>query len=654
MLALSHSLRGSSGGHQSKVCGLTRRHFGASAGAAAVRHMGATSKMGETCMGQRHNDATTGAAHRAPLSVSSSCNTQQRALPFVNHFVNGRLYDGRAGSAAGKDTAAKNPGSREDEVDCEEPEQEMTTSNNNYSKDVTTMKTSMQVVSPVWGTPVSEFPVASEQVVRDTVSVAQAAFDQKHRWAGDRGRRVRALQKMAEKLRDPAVLQRLAESETEQIGRPLREMRFQLGRLHEWFDYYAAVLRVHEDSVLPTTGNLNYTKRVPLGVVAQITPWNHPLLITVKKLAPALAAGNAVVVKPSELAPNSIILLAQLLHDACNGSTKNTSNVENTPDDGENLLPDGILNILLGDGKTGAALVQDPRISKVDFTGGPGTGKVIGAAAGANLAGYIAELGGKSPMLVFEPGAGLVGADREAYLDQMVNGVVFGCFIASGQTCIAGTRLLLQESLREEFLEKLVKKVAALRVGDPVKPETGLGPVITGKQLDFIQDTVNKAVAAGAKVLCGGKRKQDFTAPDAALNAGNFFEATVLLSDTHENPAFHTEMFGPVLSVTCFREEADAVRLANATEFGLGCSIWTPELAKAHRIADQIQSGIIWINDHHKNDPSSPWGGLTKMSGIGRENGIDAFHEYTQSKSIVVNPAPYTGDWFGNLQTKYN
>ncbi|CAD7955324.1 unnamed protein product [Amoebophrya sp. A25] len=497
------------------------------------------------------------------------------------------------------------------------------------------------VISPVTNVAVSQFPCANDADVAAAVSVAQRAFDDRKGWAGNRAKRVQALQKMAAALRDPETMSELAASEVQQIGRPLREMRFQLGRLHEWFDYYAALLRVHEDAVLPlpeSSNLLNYTRRVPLGVVAQITPWNHPLLITVKKLAPALAAGNAIVVKPSELAPNSIVLLAEILTKACNADSE--------------LLPPGILNVVLGDGRTGAALVGDSRIAKVDFTGGPSTGRAIGRAAGGNLAGYIAELGGKSPMVLFDDG------QRGERIQQLVNGVTFGCFIASGQTCIAGTRLLVQKSLVEksDFLDRLVEKVNGLKVGDPLASGTGLGPVITKTQLDFIESTVQAAVKSGAKVLCGGARKTDFPA-DSPLRDGNFFEPSVLLCDSHDNIVFHTELFGPVLAVTMFGTEEEAVALANGTEFGLGCSVWSSDVAQAHRVAEQIDSGIVWINEHHKNDPSAPWGGVKKASGIGRENGRDAFNEYTQSKSIVVNCAPggaYTQDWFGNLNARYN
>ena len=412
---------------------------------------------------------------------------------------------------------------------------------------------------------------------------------------------------------------------------------------------------------------LNYVKRTPLGVVAQITPWNHPLLICVKKLAAALAAGCTTVVKPSELAPASVVEFARLCSEQA-------------------ALPPGVFNVVVGDGMAGAALVDHPAIAKVDFTGGPDTGRAIGAACGRNLAGYVGELGGKSPMVVFG-GAGC-GETEEQRLDRVVNGVVFGCFIASGQTCIAGTRLIVEESIREQFLQKLVAKVSKLTVGDPVFEGTNLGPVITERQLGFLEEMVAKGTTVGTtdagdegtnhdggapyaagEVLIGGRRKtagfsceNPSDATETALSRGNFFEPTVVfLKNTsaktaarpEHNPLFQTELFGPVLTVTSFSTEEEAIRLANATEFGLGCSIWTEDLGRAHRVADRIDAGIIWINDHHKNDPSSPWGGLKKASGLGRENGVDAFHEYTQAKSVVVNTNRYADDWFGGGR-RYN
>jgi len=385
--------------------------------------------------------------------------------------------------------------------------------------------------------------------------------------------------------------------------------------------------------VKPFPGDyLNYTKRLPLGVVAQITPWNHPLLITIKKLAPALAAGNSVVVKPSELAPQSIIELAKLFGEEREGHPA--------------LLPPGVFNVVLGDGSTGAQLIKHPLIRKVDFTGGTSTGRLIGRVVGQNLCGYVAELGGKSPMIVFE--------DVRANIDHVINGCTFGCFIASGQTCIAGTRILIHESILDVFVEKLVSKVSSLKLGDPSATTTHLGPVITAEQLDFIEATVQKSIQDGAVLMTGGKKKvfEESETGILDLNCGHFYEPTVLVCRDHANVLFQTELFGPVVGVCPFKDEEEAVRLANSSEYGLGCSIWTNDLVLAHQTAGKVNAGIIWVNDHHKNDPSSPWGGMTPGSGLGRENGVDAFHEYTHVKSVVVNCGRYQDDWFGSDEKK--
>ena len=472
----------------------------------------------------------------------------------------------------------------------------------------------ISVISPVNNQKVSEFIKCNEQDVNDLVENSYNAY-KSGIWSNDFRFRSKVLRKIADLLGNN--IDRLAKLETEQIGRPLREMRLQLSRLPEWFEYYSSLIRVHEDSVKPLSGNyLNYVKRVPLGVVCQITPWNHPLLITVKKLAPALAAGNSVIVKPSELAPNSIIELAQICTDAG--------------------LPNGIFNVVLGDGETGSHLIKNDLISKVDFTGGPETGRKIGKIVGENLCGYIAELGGKSPMIVF----------NDINMDNVVNGTLFGTFIASGQTCIAGTRILVEENILNEFIFKFVKKAKSLKLGDPFDEKTHLGPVITAKQLNYIDEIVNKSIKQGGKLLCGGRRYEK-------LPEGNYYEPTVIVAD-HSNIIFHTELFGPVVSICSFKNKEEAIKLANSTKYGLGCSIWTSNLSVAHSVAQKIDSGIIWINDHHKNDPSSPWGGLTKESGIGRENGIDSYHEYTQTKSIIVNCDEYKSDWFGDITTRYN
>ena len=520
-------------------------------------------------------------------------------------------------------------------------------------------KGAVPVISPATNNPVLHFIPSTEDDVDRAVKAAHDAFHARDAdstaWShpSQTSRRSAVLTAIAALLRQNT--ERLADIEVRQISRPKKEMRFQLSRLPEWFEYYASLIRVHEDSVKPFgPGYLNISKRVPLGVIAQITPFNHPLLITIKKLAPAIAAGNCVVVKPSELAPASIVELAKLC--------------------GEAGLPPGVFNVVLGGKEVGERLISNDCISKVDFTGGPVVGRSIGAAAGGNLCAVTQELGGKAPMIVFgPPGAEECAAKYseeglDSYLTPIVNGTAFGAFIASGQTCIAGTRIIIHESVYDAFKEKLVEKTKVFRMGDPEHIETTIGPVISAKHLHFIESCVEEGLRdSSLELLCGGKRYTGFGGDEGHLNEGNYFEPTVIAakSDVLESPEavselhkrnilFQKELFGPVVLLIPFKTRQEAIDLANDSQFGLGCSIWTNDLAEAHTVADAIHAGIIWLNDHHKNGPSSPWGGLKKESGIGRENGIEAYNEYTQAKNIVFNTNRFTSDWFSDPNARYN
>ena len=416
-----------------------------------------------------------------------------------------------------------------------------------------------------------------------------------------------------------AKVKEFAELESLQTGRAIREMYAQLGRLPEWLEYFAALIRTSEGSVPPFKGQyVNYVKRVPLGVVAQITPWNHPMLISIKKIAPALAAGNSIVVKPSELAPVTLLEFAKLLKEAG--------------------LPDGVFNIVPGFGaSTGATLVQDPRVRLVDITGGTPTGKIVASEAGKNLASCVAELGGKAPMIVFS----------DADIQAAINGCTFGSFIATGQTCIMGARLLVQEDIYQDFVAKFVQKVKRIQLGSPQDPDCQMGPVISAKQRERVEDFVRIAQEEGAEILTGGTR------PDDSLGLkGHYFLPTVIGNVHPKMRIVQEEVFGPVVVVYRFKDEAEAIKLANDSPFGLAASIWTSNVKRAHRVADRLDVGIIWINDHHRNDPSSPWGGM-KQSGMGRENGLEALRQYSQAKSVIVgfDDAPF--DWFSDPKARY-
>jgi acyl-CoA reductase-like NAD-dependent aldehyde dehydrogenase len=402
--------------------------------------------------------------------------------------------------------------------------------------------------------------------------------------------------------------------EVDQVGRPRREMEAQLARLPEWFSYFGAVARTHEDTVPPFGGAyLNYTRRVPLGVVGHITPWNHPLLILIKKVAPALAAGNAMVVKPSELAPITPLLLGAILKDAG--------------------VPDGVYNVVPGFGAgAGAALTAHPGIRKIDLTGGTDTGKTVASIAGKNLTRVAAELGGKASVIVFP----------DIEIDRCVAAALFASFIATGQTCVQGARLLVHRSVHDRVVDELVRRADAIRLGDPQDPKTQMGPLASAKQLETVERYVRIGLEEGATLAAGGSRPRE---PEFAR--GHYFRPTVFTNVTNNMQIAQEEIFGPVVCVIPFDTEEAAVALANGTQFGLAASVWTRDIARAHRVAQALQSGIVWINDHHRIDPSSPWGGF-KMSGIGRENGLVAYEEYTQIQSIVVNLSDAPFDWYAS------
>lgn len=468
---------------------------------------------------------------------------------------------------------------------------------------------------------------ASSTDVDSAVQTAQKAFKSGIWSKAPRHVRAYTLDRIAELL--VKNLPRLIELEVRQTGRAIREMNAQVPTLVKWFKYYAALIRTEERSVLPTMGKLhNWVDRVPLGVVAQITPFNHPLLIAVKKIAPALAGGNSIVLKPSELTPLTSIELGKLMKEAG--------------------LPDGVFNVLPGDGlTTGKALVEHPLIKKVDVTGGTPAGRAIGAIAGRNLAHYTAELGGKAPLIVFE----------KAHLDLAVNGIVFGSFIASGQTCVAATRIIVHNSILGNFVEKLRGKAQSIerRMGSPKNVESMMGPLISGRQLANVSTLVKDATDAGVTVVAGGQRMTGTAALDGTEFTRGYFYAPTILTDSHTKKIIDTriwkeEAFGPVIVVVGFDTEEEALNLANDSEFGLGAAIWTQDLSQAFRVSESVESGICWVNTHHRNDPSSPWGGI-KSSGVGSENGIDAYNAYTTTKSTIINYATAedgvaSDDWF--------
>jgi len=420
------------------------------------------------------------------------------------------------------------------------------------------------------------------------------------------------IRRLADLLKDNA--EHLGHVETRDNGKLIREMLGQARALPSYYHYYAGISDKILGETIPqeNTAVLNYTLREPVGVVAILTPWNSPLLILSFSLAAALATGNAVVVKPSEHTSASTLEFAKLVEQAG--------------------FPPGVFNVVTGFGRTaGAALVSHPGVNKVVFTGGAETGKTIARMAAANLTPSLMELGGKSPNIVFE----------DAVVPNAVNGCIAGIFAASGQTCIAGSRLFLHERVHDEFIERLVERTRRIRLGDPSVMESEMGPMATTDQLNKVQSFVEGALCDGADLVYGGKRPED-----ASLSRGWFFLPTIFDQVTNDMYLAREEVFGPVLGVLKFREEEELIELANDTPYGLAAGIWTNDIKRAHRVARELQAGTVWINMYRAVSYASPFGGY-KQSGYGREMGLDAVREFTQVKSVWVDlsdtvPDPFT------------
>ncbi len=463
---------------------------------------------------------------------------------------------------------------------------------------------SLAVSDPATGALLARVALAGEPEVARAVEAAAEAFPA---WrdldALDRGRHLRAL---ADLIR--ARIDQLAALESRVTGRPIREMGAQMSRIPEWLDYFGGIAAGLEAEANRVRGGfLTYTQYEPLGVCALLTPWNHPILILVKKLAAALAAGNTCVVKPSELAPVSPLLLAEWA--------------------GEAGLPAGVLNVVNGGAETGRALCQHPAVQRIDLTGGTATGRKVAAAAAERLVPATLELGGKAPVLIF----------ADVNLDEAVAGALFSGFVAAGQTCVSGSRFIVEAAIYEAFLERLRVRVEALRLGDPADPATDIGPVISAASQRRCGEHIEAALAEGARLVAGG--------PGSPLAGGHYVRPTVLADVAPAMRLFREEVFGPVVAVTSFRDEAEALALANDCDFALGAAIWTRDVARAHRLAGKVRAGVVWINDHHKNDPRSIWGGHGE-SGYGKENGWDALKSYLRKRSVVVRTQPGFDDWF--------
>lgn len=476
----------------------------------------------------------------------------------------------------------------------------------------------LSVLNPATGQQIAEVACAERDDVDDAVRTAKEAFDGGEWREMPPAQRAKIMNRFADGIE--RRLEDLYALESVNNGRPIRETRAQVSRVPEWYRYNAALLLADRSDVIPLGGPYHsYTTRFPLGVVAILSSFNHPLMIGSKSLAPALATGNSVVLKPSEQTPLTTLLLGDIANEAG--------------------FPPGVLNVIVGLGAVaGAAMAEHPDVKKVTFTGGTEAGRAVATAAAKHFAKATVELGGKSPVLVF-PDADLGDATR---------GAAFAGFIAAGQTCIAGTRFLVHRQVHDQFVEGLVEQARSLEIGDPASPGTDLGPVISARARDRVLDYVRLGQEEGATVAVGGGPA---TVP--GLEGGFFVEPTVLVGVTNQMRVAREEIFGPVVVVIPFDTEDEAVAMANDSPYGLGSAVWTGNVARAHRVAQRLTHGMVWVNDHHRLDPASPWGGV-RDSGIGREGGWESFHDFTEVRAVTVRIAERGVDWYGGDNERLN
>ena len=450
-------------------------------------------------------------------------------------------------------------------------------------------------LNEVWAT----VPEANEEDVDKAVKAAQHAFE--NSWSNLHPReRAKFLRNIGNQLRENA--EHLGKIETIDTGKLFKEIKTQATYIAEYYDYFAGLADKVEGTVVPIDkpDMQVTTTRIPIGVIAAIIPWNSQMLLTAVKLAPALAMGNTVVIKASELAPVTLLEFGKLIEKAG--------------------LPKGVVNIITGLGDPcGKALTKHDLVEKIAFTGGPETARHIIKNSADNLSQVSLELGGKSPVVLFND------ADQENAL----NGITAGIFAASGQSCIAGSRLYIQSKIYDEFLNKLVSKAEKIKLGSPMDPETQMGPLNSFKQLDVIEKNIKETIEQGGKLRCGGKRSN-------ISNKGYYFPATIIECENHNLPTAENELFGPVLSVMKFETEQDAINQMNDNQYGLSSGIYTTNLGRAMRVSKAVRAGIVFVNTYRLISPSAPFGGI-KDSGYGKEAGIESIKEYTRIKTTWFN-----------------
>ena len=447
----------------------------------------------------------------------------------------------------------------------------------------------------VWAT----VPEANAKDVDKAVKAAQKAFEKS--WANLYPRdRAKYLRSLANQLRENA--EHLGTIETKDTGKIFRETKTQANYIAEYYDYFAGLADKIEGTVVPIDkpDMQVTTTRIPIGVVAAIIPWNSQMLLTAVKLAPALAMGNTVVIKASELAPVALLEFAKLVE--------------------KSGIPKGVVNVITGLGEPcGKALTTHDLVEKIAFTGGPETAKHIVKNSAENLSQVSLELGGKSPVVVF----------NDAEQENALNGITAGIFGASGQSCIAGSRLYIQSDIYDEFLNKLVAKAEKIKLGAPMDKDTQMGPLNSFKQLENIEKSIKATIEQGGKIRCGGKRSN-------ISKKGYYFPATIIECKNHNLPTAENELFGPVLSVMKFDTEDEVIKQMNDNKYGLSSGVYTANLGRSMRVSKAVRAGIVFVNTYRLISPMAPFGGI-KDSGYGKEAGIDSIKEYTRIKTTWYN-----------------
>ena len=469
---------------------------------------------------------------------------------------------------------------------------------------------SRELVNPANGQAIARVAEGTRDDAQCAIDAARRAFDEGPWSAMTAHDRALLLFRLAERIE--ANAEEFSQIDTLNNGKPLRETQYDVADAANCFRYYAGLAtKPHGQTFEVPAPSQTMTVREPIGVCGQIVPWNYPLLMAVWKLAPALAAGNTCVLKPSELTPLSALRLGALMEEL--------------------EFPAGVVNIVLGAGAVvGAHIAESHQVDKIAFTGGTVTGRSIMQAATGNLKKISLELGGKSPNIVF------ADADFETAIDY----ALFGIYANSGQVCSAGSRLILQDSLHDKFIARLVERAKKIRVGDGFDSRTEMGPLISRQHMEKVERYIAIGIEEGAHLECGGRRL------DGELGKhGNFVLPSIFTKTTPKMRIVQEEIFGPVLVVQTFKDEAEAIRLANDTVYGLAGAVFTSDVAKAHRVIKKLRAGITWINTYHPTYNEAPWGGY-KQSGIGRELGTYGFDAYTEVKQINVNLAVEPSGWF--------